>query len=95
MVEDESSHDGVEILGVRPDISGVVVAGDDDLVGAYLDRGPFRLSGEGIVICPLLDVLGSYLLRTHLLDDDHGLLVIAIPPDVVPLDVGIGVPCAY
>jgi len=43
------------------------------------------------VVCPYLDVVSADLLGGHLFYDDYLLAIVAIPPDVVTFDVGVGV----
>lgn len=40
-------------------------------------------------------MMGRDLLGTHLLNDNDRLAVVSIPPDVIPLDVGIWPLCSY
>lgn len=42
------------------------------------------------MVTPLLHMMSTDLLRTHLLDDHCLLAIVPIPPDIVALDVGSG-----
>lgn len=91
MVDLEPSKEGLKVLLFRVALLDAVVARHYDPLWSDLEVGTFRLSFEGVVISPLLQVVSSDLLRTHLLDDDRFLSLVAVPPDVVGLDVGVRV----
>lgn len=56
-VDFESSHDWLECLWIRPDILGMIVACNDDLLWPYLHRGALAFRLKWIVVSPYLDVI--------------------------------------
>lgn len=58
----ETTLQGFIVLRFRIDFTQGVVAGDDDCLGAELNATSFSLGGEGVVICPLLEVVSTDLL---------------------------------
>jgi len=62
VVELEATLKGFIVLRLRVDFSQGVVARDDDCLRAELDATSFGLGREGIVICPLLEVVSTDLL---------------------------------
>lgn len=91
MVSSESPLQGKIVLWLRVALFNAVVAGDHYLLRPDSCVGSFGLSFEWVVVCPLLEVVGTDLLWSHLFDDDHFLSVIAVPPNIVALDVSIRV----
>lgn len=79
-------------------IRGVWVGFFDRIVGGYynflgpdLGLAPFHSGFEFIVVCPLFEVMSTYLFGAHFLDDDDLFSLVPVPPDVVRLDEGVGI----
>lgn len=94
-MEFKPAFNGKEVLWLWPYLLRVIVGGDDDPLRTDLDAGSFGLCAEGVMICPLFNVVCINLLGAQFLYDDGFLAVIAIPPYIVALDVGIWVSCPY
>lgn len=77
----ESSKDRGEDSLVMPDLTWVIVAGDDDLLRPKCDGTPLNLSGKRVVICPDLEIVPkTRVLLGEVFNDDYLLAAIAVPP---------------
>lgn len=95
MVSSEPPLQGKIVLWLLVALFNAVVAGDHYLLRPDSSVGSFGLSFEWVVVCPLLEVVGADLLWSHFFDDDYILSMVAVPPNIVALDVSIRVLSAY
>lgn len=91
MVSSEPPLQGKIVLWLFVALFNAVVAGDHYLLRPDSSVGSFGLSFEWVVVCPLLEVVGANLLWSHFFDDDYILSMVAVPPNIVALDVSIRV----
>lgn len=91
----ESSEQRLMVLSLWIALLYRVVAGDHDPLGSDQELAALLVSLEGVVVCPLLQVLAPNLLGAHLFDDYSVFATVTIPPDVVTLDEGVWVLCSY
>jgi len=90
-VDSESSEDGVVVLWVFVDFAWRPVASDNYAFGSDEHLAAFGVSFEGVPVRPLLYKVSVDLFRTEFFDYDGLFSLVAIPPDVVGLDEGVGV----
>ena len=83
MVDLEASFDCFVVLLIRPALSDRVVAGHDNLLRPDRHVASLCVRLERVMVRPLLHPVGPDLLRTHLFDDNHGLSLVCVPPEVV------------
>lgn len=89
------SEDGVKYGWISPNISWMVVAGNEDLLWPDLSRGSFDLCRKWIVICPNLEVVTqACVFNLDVFDEYHGFFLVPIPPFVWHLDVGFWMSCS-
>lgn len=84
----EATHNCVvQRLVLVEDLVWLVVAGDDELLGADVDRIPFGFGNEGILVCPDLEMMPQ-LLAVEVVQNHVIFLLIATPPLVLHLHIG-------
>lgn len=95
MVALEPSLQWCGVLHLRVALLDGVVAGDHYPLWSDEELATLLCCLEGVVVSPLLEVLASNLLGTHLFDDYGLLSAVTIPPDVIGLYEGVWVLSSY
>lgn len=94
VLDSEATAEGWDVSGVKAILDGVV-GGDDEATGADVSDSALNLGGEGVVVRPLLEVLGEGLgeLGVEIVDEDGFLVSVTVPPLVCHLlEEGLAVP---
>lgn len=86
----ESPEDGFKHARVGPDVSWMVVACDNDEMGASDERRAFDFHREGVAVGPDLEVMSEdFMLLVEVFDEDGFLVDVAVPPLVGHLKEGV------
>lgn len=77
----ESSQDGVKRLIILPDFRRMIVAGDNNSLGASFTYKAFNLNLEWVVVSPTLKVMSQYCMLFPEVVKQYSILVlVSVPP---------------